>query len=127
MITPIYAALLALIFVFLSIRTIKIRRHEKIAVGSRDSKLLLRAMRVHANFAEYTPLALLLILMLELMAAHILLIHGLGFILLVGRCLHAYGVSKENEKFAFRVTGMALTFTTLLTSAFAILLLSILN
>ena len=56
-----YAALLALLFVALSWRTIGLRRRYCVAVGDGGQPELLRAMRVHANFAEYVPLALLLI------------------------------------------------------------------
>ena len=41
--------------------------------------------------------------------------------LLLGRLLHAYGVSRPREDFRFRVTGMVLTFTVLLSSASGIL------
>jgi len=59
-ILPVYAALLALLFVLLSIRTIRTRHSRKVALGHGDDPAMLRAMRVHANFAEYVPLALLL-------------------------------------------------------------------
>ena len=59
--TPLYAALLGLIFVALSIRTIRLRRRYGVGVGDGNNTELQRAARVHANFAEYVPLALLLI------------------------------------------------------------------
>ena len=60
-ITFFYAALLAILFVLLSIRTIRLRRSLKIAVGDAGNPKMLRAMRVHSNFSEYVPLSLLLI------------------------------------------------------------------
>ncbi|MEH8130210.1 MAPEG family protein [Aeromonas veronii] len=54
-ILPVYAALLALLFVLLSIRTIRTRHSRKVALGHGDDPAMLRAMRVHANFAEYDP------------------------------------------------------------------------
>ncbi|MGI9404501.1 MAG: MAPEG family protein [Hyphomicrobium sp.] len=51
-ITAFYAALLALFFVFLSIRVIGWRRVKKVELGHGDDNQLLRRMRVHANFAE---------------------------------------------------------------------------
>ena len=56
---PAYAALLALLFIALSIRTIRARRAHKVAIGTGGHAAVERAMRVHANFAEYVPLALL--------------------------------------------------------------------
>nr|WP_323893986.1 MAPEG family protein [Aeromonas allosaccharophila] len=64
-ILPVYAALLALLFVLLSIRTIRTRHSRRVALGHGDDPAMLRAMRVHANFAEYVPLALLLIYFVE--------------------------------------------------------------
>jgi uncharacterized protein len=115
-ITPFYAALLALVFFLLSIRIIKIRRGQKIALGDAGSHALLRAIRAHANFAEYVPLCLLLLYFAESMVAAELLLHALGSCLLLGRLLHAFGVSHTVENFAFRISGMALTFTSLLGS-----------
>jgi uncharacterized protein len=114
-ILPLYASLLAFLFVALSIRTLRLRRSLKIAIGDSGSPAMLRAMRVHSNFAEYVPLSLVLIFMVESQAAHPYLIHALGLSLLVGRASHAYGVSQSQENYAFRVFGMAMTLTTLVT------------
>lgn len=84
---------------------------------------MLRAMRVHSNFAEYVPLTLFLIYLAEVQGAHGLLVHALGLLLLSGRLLDAYGVSQANENYTFRVAGMAMTFTSLI-SASAYLLFS---
>ena len=116
-ILPLYAALLALLFVALSIRIIRLRRSLRIALGDSGNEALLRAISVHANFAEYVPLCLILLYLVEGQGAHPALLHGLGVILLTGRLSHAFGVSQANENFRFRVFGMALTFTTILTSS----------
>ena len=121
-ITPMYVALFGIILFVLSIRTIRARRRLRIAIGAGDDKTMERAMRVHANFCEYVPIALILIYMLELTVGTSYWIHVLGSGLLVGRLLHAYGVSRPREDFRFRVTGMVLTFTVILSSATRILL-----
>jgi len=113
-ITPLYASVLAILFVALSVRTLRMRHRLKIAVGDAGNQALLRAIRVHSNFAEYVPLSLLLISFVEMSGASALLVHFLGLCLLVGRAVHAYGVSRLNENYAFRVAGMAMTFTTLM-------------
>jgi uncharacterized membrane protein YecN with MAPEG domain len=107
-----YASLLGLFFVFLSIRTIGLRRKLKIALGDSGNKEMLRAIRVHSNFAEYVPLGLMMIYFSAIQGASQLFIHFVGICLLVGRLSHAYGVSHENEHFKFRVAGMIMTFTT---------------
>jgi uncharacterized membrane protein YecN with MAPEG domain len=121
MVTPVYAALLGLLFVFLSIRTILLRRRLKIGIGTGDNPSLLRAVRVHANFAEYIPMALLLLLMIELQGSYSGIVHVLGMLLVLGRISHSWGVSRVKEKFGFRVFGMACTFTVILASTLMLL------
>lgn len=121
-VTPFYAAILSLLFFVLSVRTLRLRRRLQIAIGNAGNPQMPRAMRVHANFAEYVPLTLLLAFMLELQVAHYLLVHALCICLLVGRSSHAYGVSKESEDYRCRVFGMAMTFTALVGSAASLLI-----
>ena len=117
MITAAYASFLTLLYVYLSIRIISIRRGKKISLGTGADKQLERAIRVHSNFSEYVPLSLLLILMLELQSVNYIIVIFLGLLLLVGRCIHAYGVSQQQEDFRLRVYGMILTFMTLIFSS----------
>ena len=118
-IIPVFAAVFAVFFVLLSINVIRARRQHKVGIGTGRNKSVERAMRVHANFAEYVPFALLLITLLELNKASNLLLIGLSSLLLVGRIVHAFGVSMENERFIYRVSGMAMTFTVILIAAVA--------
>lgn len=122
MITPIYAALLALLYVFLSARIIKLRVKYQVGIGDGDHPLLQRAIRVQANFGEYVPFALLLLWMHESMNGAPKLVLILGALLCVGRLLHAYGVSQKNETLTFRQAGMVITFSVMLISAFSIVL-----
>lgn len=124
-ITSIYASLLAVLFVYLSMRTIRARRSFGIELGHAENPVMLRAMRVHANFAEYVPIALLLVFLVEYSAAHPALVHGLGVTLVVARLSHAFGVSREPENFRFRVFGMALTFTVLVACAIYLLAVAV--
>jgi uncharacterized protein len=111
---PLYAALLALVFVFLSVRTLMLRKKFQIGVGSSGNEQLLRASRVHSNFAEYVPITLLLIYFAEMQGASTHFVHFTGISLLLGRVLHAYGVSQVKEQLVFRIAGMSLTLTSLL-------------
>ncbi|MFZ4713150.1 MAG: MAPEG family protein [Bacteriovoracaceae bacterium] len=116
-IIPLYASLLAFLFVYLSIKTIKLRRKLKISVGDGGNEEMLRAMRVHSNYAEYTPLAILLFSLMELQGAASYFLHALGLAFLIGRCSHAFGMKSINEDFRFRVSGMILTFSSLIISS----------
>lgn len=124
-IISVYASLLAFLFVFLSIRIIRLRRSLGIALGHEENPDMLRAMRVQANCAEYVPIALLLIFLVESSAAHPMLVHALGIALVIGRVSHAIGVSRNPENFNFRVFGMTLTFAVLLVCAVYLLAIAV--
>ncbi len=122
-ITPLYASLLAVLFVLLSIRTLRLRGQYGVAVGPGKVPELHRAIRAHANFAEYVPITLLLLYFLETQTPNRLLVHVFCSALLLGRMCHAFGISQVNENLNFRVTGMALTFIALIGSAFRLIAL----
>lgn len=124
-ITAGYSALAALLFVALSIRCLLLRRKFKVALGPSENLSLQRAIRAQANFAEYVPLALLLLFFLEQQTQSPGWIHSLGVLLLLGRLSHGIGVSQLDENFLFRVVGMAATFTVIISSALALLVLTI--
>ena len=121
LITPLYAAITGLIFVVLSIRTLRLRHRFKVSIGSGNEPLLARAIRVHGNFAEYVPTALLLLFFVEVSAGNTTLVHALSLLLLTGRLLHAYGVSQLAENHKFRIAGTAMTFTVIISSALLLL------
>lgn len=125
-ITPVYAALLALLFLALSVRIVRLRRRLRVAVGDGGDPGLLRAIRAHGNFAEYVPLTVLLLALAESQGNPPLLLHALGLALLVGRIAHAWGISRTAEELRYRVFGMAATFTALLGAALLILAQSVL-
>lgn len=124
-VTFLYAALLALFFVALSLRTLLLRRRLRIPVGDKGNEAMLRAMRVHANFAEYVPLCLLLFYFVEQSGARPMLVHALGISLVLGRLLHAWGVSQVRENYRFRVLGMTLTFLPLIAASLRLLQASV--
>jgi uncharacterized membrane protein YecN with MAPEG domain len=111
-VTPLYAGLLALWFLVLSWRVVQ-RRRGGIYLGDGGDQALLRVIRGHANFAEYVPLALLLMGMLELSRFSIYALHALGIVLLVARLLHGYALSFSDHFTFGRFWGAALTFAVL--------------
>lgn len=123
MITALYAALLGLMFIALSIKVIAKRRQFQVGIGSKGEMALERAIRVHANFAEYVPFALLLMFLAEHSGLAAIYLHILGIALLLGRLSHAWGVRQLKEPFKFRVFGMVLTFSVIALSALTIMVL----
>jgi uncharacterized membrane protein YecN with MAPEG domain len=118
-ITPIYASLIALLFVLLSLRVIAARRQSRVPLGDGGDPILLRRLRAHGNFAEYAPLVIVLMALAELQGAAGITLHAIGALLIGGRLVHAFGVSQEPENYRLRVAGMALTFTALIMGALA--------
>lgn len=115
--TSFYAGLLAFVFVVLSFRIILMRRKFKVGIGHGEQKELHRAIRVHGNFAEYVPLALFLMLLLELNQTESWLMHVLGLSLLVGRMFHAMGLGKSAGTSMPRFVGGVLTYSMMLVAA----------
>ncbi len=118
-VTPIYASLVALLFVLLSLRVIVARRQSSVPLGDGGDPILLRRLRAHGNFAEYAPLVIVLMALAELQGGASITLHAIGLLLLGGRLIHAFGVSQEPENYRLRVAGMALTFTALMIGALA--------
>lgn len=115
-ITAFYAGLVAILFLVLSARTIVRRRAAQVEIGTAtrdgiDDRELLRRVRVHANCAEYAPIAVLLLGLSEALGAWPWLVHALGATLVLGRTSHAYGLSQSPHNLPMRVAGMVATLT----------------
>jgi len=117
MITALYASLSALLIVRLSLSVIKLRRKNRVSVGDGGNEALQLAIRAHSNAVEYIPIALMLLLMLELNGAPKLLVHILGITLLIGRVVHAMGLPAKDLR--RRVLGMQITIYLLIGLAIA--------
>jgi uncharacterized protein len=118
-ITAVYAAPLALLVVWLSLRVIKLRRTKKVRLGDGGDAELQAAIRAQANAAEYIPLALILLFILEMGGAHAALLHAGGIAVVAGRALHARGLIADALK--ARVLGMQFTLFAIMGLALACL------
>lgn len=117
-ITAFYGSLLTLLFLVLSFNVIRFRKSLKVGVGDGGEHTLTKVIRVHGNFTEYIPLALILLASYELNGASPLFLHVLGATLFVGRILHAIGLGKSIGVTKPRFYGMIATFLVLLVLAF---------
>ena len=111
-VTPLYAGILTLWFIVLSVRVMNLRRRG-MAFGDGGDIGVTRIIRAQANFAEYVPLALLLMGFLEVTRYSIYLLHALGVILVVARLFHGLALSFGWQARFGRVSGAALTLTVL--------------
>jgi len=110
MITLTYASILGLIYIALAIRVIRGRARAGVGLGHGGDAALERDIRIHANFAEYVPLALILIGLLEYSDASDALIRWLGGGLVIARLLHIWGLIQSPDRSIGRLTGTSLTF-----------------
>lgn len=108
-ITPLYAGLLALLFLWLSLNVVRGRRLHRISVGDGSDRDMVKRMRTQANFVEYAGIGIILLLMAELQGLAPWLMHLAGLALLAGRALHAYGFGSTPQIVPLRIWGMYLT------------------
>jgi uncharacterized membrane protein YecN with MAPEG domain len=120
-ITGLYAALLTLLILGLAVRVMLARRRTSIGLGDGGDRAIACAIRAHGNATEYVPLALILLLVLELNQTLPLLLHAFGTALLVGRIVHAVGLSGAAGYSAGRAMGAAITL--IVTAAMALMLI----
>lgn len=117
-ITLFYAGLAGLLLLGLSFQVVALRRRFSVGLGSGEHAELERVIRVHGNFCEYAPIALLLLLVLELSGALPgAVLHALGIALILGRVLHAWGLSRTAGVSRGRFIGTLLTWLMLLAAS----------
>lgn len=107
----------AILGLLLGLNVIRLRWKHRVGFGDGGNPEMMRAVRVHANFAEWTPLALLALLAAELRSAPTAWVAGLGLTLLIGRIGHALGLSRRTGPSVGRSGGMTLTMLVILAAA----------
>lgn len=101
------------------------RSRHRIGLGDGGDLVLLRKIRVHANFVEHVPLALLMLALLELGGLSPPWLWLLGAGLLLARVMHAASFSRRPGYSFGRFWGTAITWGVLLAMALAGLWLSL--
>lgn len=124
-ITAFYAALSALLIVVLAIRVTLYRRSARIGIGDNGDHALAKRIRAHANAVELIPIALILLLTAELLAIEAMWLHVFGIATVLGRVLHAWGLSKSGGVTVPRGAGYVLTLAAIVTMAIILLWQSI--
>ncbi|TXK60525.1 MAPEG family protein [Alkalisalibacterium limincola] len=109
LITGLYAGLSLLLVLVLAYRVVASRRATRTGLGAGGSLALEQRIRAHGNAVEYLPMGLLGLLLLELTGHSAWLVHALGATLLLGRMLHAWGLSVSAGTSQGRLLGTLLT------------------
>ncbi len=117
MITAFYAAILALIFLTLSLYVISGRFRHQVALGDGGIDNMQKRIRAHANFAEYVPFALILMILAEMQNAPLWLAHAAGIVLVIGRLAHIGGILHPRTLNLWRPAGVILTLCVILYGA----------
>lgn len=124
-IAAIYASLLAILYVVLSYRVVQGRLRFKVGLGTGQNAQLERAIRIHGNFAEYVPLAILLLAFYEAGGGAAWAVHVAGIWLVVARVLHAVGLAGSSGRSSGRFAGTAMTWALLLALSIGNLVLAL--
>ena len=124
-ITSGFAAVVVAGFIWLSVNAMLTRRAAKVSVGTGGNTILERAVRAQGNAAEYIPLMVVLVLLMELQGMISWVVMVLAMVFVMGRASHAYGLlvaEPKRKDFGWRVRGMAMTWGSLGTAASVVLL-----
>lgn len=121
-ITALYGALNAIFNIFLANNVSTARRTKKVSLGEGSDPAMLVAIRAHANNAEFVPLAIVIMLLLEMCGADRALLHIYGGMLLAARVAHWVGMPRKAPN-PFRFSGIALTWTLIVAGAVYLLYL----
>jgi hypothetical protein len=113
-ISGMYSGLLGLVFLTLSIHVIKVRKQHEVSLGDGNIDALQKATRAHANFTEYTPICLILLLIAEMTSQVGVFLHICGILLVYGRSAHAYGLVTKSGASWGRISGTLATFAVLI-------------
>ena len=115
-ISLLYAGVLGIMYLLLSVNVIRYRWKEKKGLGheSHPKDPLFRAIRIHGNFMEYVPFILLLLALDEVTMRGEAFLHAAGMGLILARVFHFMGITKSHLVSWQRSAGVALTFIILL-------------
>jgi len=86
------ASLLGLIYVGLMLRVVRMRFQNSVSLGDGGNPEIQKRIRAHGNFAEYVPLLLILMGLLELAGANKTSLATAGAALVLFRIAHAVGI-----------------------------------
>ncbi len=103
-----YTGLLGLLLIALSVNVVLARRRYRVSLGVGDDQGMQQAVRVQANFAEYVPFAVVLLIVAELLCGlPTAAVHAAGMVLVASRLLHAWGLSNSAGRSFGRFYGTA--------------------
>ena len=86
-----------------------VRRSLGQSLGDGDNPRLIRASRRHGNFAENAAIFVISLALLEMLGDARVFVIGLAIVFVIGRLLHAIGLSQTNTVNLWRIVGVVAT------------------
>jgi hypothetical protein len=110
----IYAGLNGLMLFALAAHVGRMRGKLNIPMGDGGDPLMVRAMRGQANFVEYVPFCLIVMLLMAMTGAPVWILHLFGIALTLGRALHGAHFVQADAPGWQRALGAGLTIIVLI-------------
>ena len=106
-ITALYAGIMMIFALALCFRAGGFRGKTGISVGHGEpvNMDLAERVRVHQNFLEYVPMAIILMGIIELNGGNATFLHVFGVVLIIARIAHAIGLKHDNMAHPGRAIG----------------------
>lgn len=109
-----YAGILGILLVVLSAQVSRARLRHRVDLGPGGEKALQQAIRAQANFTEYVPFAVLLLVIAEVQGLPGAALHAAGIVLVASRLLHAAGLYRSPGTSFGRLSGTVGTWLVIL-------------
>jgi uncharacterized protein len=113
-ITLTFAAVAALMNLWLGWRVGQVRIAEKVLTGDGGNMRVICRMRAHSNYIEYTPFLLILMAGIELASGSPLALWAVGAVYFLARVAHAFGMDATDKPGKGRGIGIGITMLVLL-------------
>lgn len=107
MVSALYALLGALLLIKFSVDVLRLRSQYRVAYGDGGFSEIQIALRIHGNAMEFLPIALVLLLLMEMNGALTWMVHLCGLFLIVGRLMQYYGF--KEHLVSWRRSGLSAT------------------
>ncbi len=104
-VTPIYAAVIALLMAVLSTWTGFMRGKTGVALGDGGNAAMALAIRRFGNLSEYAAVAILLLLLMEMRGFEPRLLHAYGIALVIVRLIHPFILFDDMDAPAWKKAG----------------------
>ena len=106
----------------LAANVVRWRMKAHVSLGDGGNKDLTAAVRCHGNAAEYVPLVLIGMGLLEMLGASNMAIHLYGGLFLLGRLVHPLGLSQKKKVNILRQLGIVISWGVMLVLAIHLLI-----